>query len=172
MRMKRALRCFGGAVVVLVLILLALQRNSKIQTDVSIARPPADVWQILTATDAYPGWNPFIHRLSGDLRPGNRIEVEITPPNSSPMKFRPVVIAAEQNREIRWRGSLWIPGLFDGEHIFRLESEGGGTHLIQAEKFSGLLVGRLSEGILRNTQRGFAAMNAALKARAESSHAQ
>jgi len=105
MRMKRALRCFGGAVVVLVLALLALQRNSKIQTDVSIARPPADVGQILTATDAYPGWNSFIHRLSGDLRPGNRIEVEITPPNSSPMTFRPV-------RRTKSRDPLaWFAGL-------------------------------------------------------------
>jgi hypothetical protein len=52
---------------------------------------------------------------------------------------------------------------FDGEHSFHLEPDGRRTHLIQAERFSGILVGRLSDGILRKTQRGFVAMNEALK---------
>lgn len=160
-------RCW---VIALVLILLALHKNTEIVTDVWIERPPGDVWQILTATDEYPAWNPFIRRVDGEFRTGSKIEVEIAPPNTSPMIFRPVVIAVDQDREIRWRGSLWVRGLFDGEHIFRFESEGGRTHLIQAEKFSGLLVGRLSLGILCNTRRGFAAMNEALQTRAESGH--
>jgi hypothetical protein len=168
--MKVAFRWFGGTVIALVLVLLALHKNTEIVTDVWIERPPADVWQILTATDEYPGWNPFIRRVDGAFRTGSEIDVEIVPPNSSPMIFRAVVIAVDQDREIRWRGSLRVRGLFDGEHIFRLESEGGRTHLIQAEKFSGLLVGRLSVGILRNTRRGFVAMNEALQTRAESDH--
>ena len=39
---------------------------------------------------------------------------------------------------------------------------------IAAERFSGLLVGKLSDSILRKTQHGFVAMNEALKERAES----
>jgi hypothetical protein len=70
--------------------------------------------------------------------------------------------------ESRWLGSFWIRGIFDGEHSLRLESDGGRTHLIQAERFSGLLAGKLSDSILRKTQCGFVAMNEALKERAES----
>ena len=111
MLMRRSLRWFGGSVIALFLVLLALHENTEIVTDVWIERPPADLWQILTATDEYPAWNPFIRRVDGELRPGNRIEVEIVTPYSSPMTFRPVVIAVDQDREICWRGSLWIRGL-------------------------------------------------------------
>jgi hypothetical protein len=158
----------GGGFVVLVLANFALHKNTEIQADIWIECPPGEVWQILKATSEYPSWNPFIRHLKGELRSGSRIEVEIAPPGSSPMTFRPVVISVERNKEIRWIGSLGVRGIFDGEHSFRLESDGGRTHLIQAERFSGVLVGRLSESIMRETQRGFAAMNEALKKRAES----
>jgi hypothetical protein len=165
---RSAVRWLGGVLVVILLALLALHKNAEIQTDIWIERPPADVWQILTATGEYPSWNPFIRRMRGELHPGSRIEMEIAPPDSSSMTFRPIVITAQRDREIRWLGSFWIRGLFDGEHSFRLESDGGRTHLIQAERFSGLLVGGLSDSILGKTQRGFVAMNEALKERAES----
>ena len=37
------------------------------------------------------------------------------------MKFKPIILEAEANRELRWRGSLPIPGLFTGEHIFTIK---------------------------------------------------
>jgi hypothetical protein len=158
----------GGGLIVLLLLVLLLHKNTEIQTDIWIERPPADVWQILTATDEYRSWNPFIRLVRGELHPGSRIEVVIGPPDSTPMTFWPIVITVQREREIRWLGSVWIRGLFDGEHSFRLESDGKRTHLFHAERFSGVLVGRLSNGILRETQCGFVAMNQALKQRAES----
>jgi hypothetical protein len=168
MSLPRFSRWLGGVLLVLLLLVFTLHKDIAIQTDIWIERPPADVWQILTATDEYPSWNPFIRHLRGELHPGSRIEVEIAPPDSSPTIFRPVVITVQRDREIRWLGSFWIRGLFDGEHSFRLESDGRRTHLIQAERFSGILVGKLSEGLLQKTQGGFVAMNEALKERAES----
>jgi hypothetical protein len=168
MNSMTAFRWTAGALMIVLVALLAQHKDREIQAEVWISRPPEDVWNVLTATAEYPSWNPFIRRMTGELRPGNSIEVEISPPGSSPMTFRPVIITVEGDRELRWLGSLWVRGLFDGEHSFRLESIGGRTHLIQAEGFSGILVGRLSDGIMRHTQTGFAAMNAALKARVES----
>jgi hypothetical protein len=164
----RTLQWLGGSLVALSLLVLFLHQDREIQADTWIERPPAAVWQVLTATTEYPAWNPFIRRLQGELRPGGVLDVEIGPSDSSPMTFRPTVFVVLPNRELRWVGSLWIHGLFDGEHSFRLEPNGARTHFIQTERFSGLLVGRLSNGILDNTQRGFAAMNQALKQRAES----
>ena len=161
-------RWLGRVLILFLLLVFALHKDTEIRTEIWIERPPADVWQILTATDEYRSWNPFIRRLRGELQPGSRLEVEIEPPGSNPMTFRPIVITVQRDREIRWLGSFWIRGLFDGEHSFRLESNGGRTDLIQAELFSGLLVGRLSNSILRRTERGFVAMNEALKHRAES----
>jgi len=59
-----------------------------------------------------------------------------------------------------------VPGLFDGEHGFRLEAIAGGCRLHHGETFNGILV-PLFGRMLDDTERGFAALNAALKERAE-----
>lgn len=71
----------------------------------------------------------------------------------------------EPNAELVWRGSVAIPGLFVGRHYFRLEAEGA-CRLVHGEQFSGLLL-PLMGGMLADTEKGFHAINAALKARAE-----
>jgi hypothetical protein len=166
--MMRALKWFGVSLFTLLLVLVVMRQNREIQTDIWIDRPPADVWQILTATSDYPTWNPFIRSLKGDLRQGGKLEVEIAPPGGTPMTFRPTILVLQPNQELRWLGSVGIRGLFDGEHTLRLEPDGARTHFIQSERFSGLLVNRFTSSLLDRTQLGFAAMNQALKQRAES----
>ena len=84
------------------------------------------------------------------------------------MTFRPVVLTVTPGRELRWRGRLLMPGLFDGEHAFQLEMlSTAGCRLHHAERFSGLLVGLMSGSLLDATREGFEAMNGALKRRAE-----
>jgi hypothetical protein len=138
-----------------------------IETSIEIAASPSRVWSVLTDFAAYPQWNPFITRIAGFARAGQRIVVTIQPPGRKAMMFRPVVLTATPDLELRWRGRLLMPGLFDGEHIFRLSPSGDGCRLDHGEAFSGLLAGLLG-GTLPATRRGFIAMNEALKARAES----
>ena len=84
------------------------------------------------------------------------------------MTFRPTVLKAEPNRELRWIGRLLIPGLFDGEHIFNIEPLGTNrVRFVQREIFTGLLVPLFAKGLDTDTQRGFEEMNQALKVRAE-----
>jgi hypothetical protein len=138
-----------------------------IQHQIDIDAPPAVVWQQLTDTAGYADWNPFVRRLSGELREGAKLTVEIAPPGGRTMTFKPTVLCAEAGRELRWLGRLLVPGLFDGEHSFRLEELADGrTRLTQAERFRGLLVGPLG-GTLEKTRLGFEQMNRALKQRAE-----
>ncbi len=59
-----------------------------------------------------------------------------------------------------------MPGLFDGEHAFLIEATTSGCRLRQEEEFRGILV-PLFGSMLRDTERGFDAMNQALKQRAE-----
>jgi hypothetical protein len=104
---------------------------------------------------------------SGDLAKGGRLSVHIAPPGKSGMRFKPTVLSVRPLHELRWLGHVLFPSLFDGEHYFLLEPIGKGrTRLTQGEKFSGFLVGLLG-GTLSATEEGFAAMNAALKLRAE-----
>ena len=139
---------------------------AAIDTSIEIAAPPSRVWSVLTDFAAYPQWNPFIIRIAGVPEVGSRLVVTIQPPGRKAMMFRPVVLVAMPEAELRWRGRLLMPGLFDGEHVFRLSPIGGGCRLDHGEVFSGLL-SRLLSGTLPATRHGFVAMNEALKARVE-----
>lgn len=138
-----------------------------IATSIDIAAPPASVWAVLADFARYGDWNPFIHPITGQLLAGARLDVTITPPGGKVMRFKPVVEVAEADRELRWRGSLLLPGLFDGTHHFRLEPITGGTRFVHGEAFRGLLVPLLPASLYDRARTGFVAMNEALKARAE-----
>jgi len=138
-----------------------------IESDIEINAPISRVWALLTDFAAMPSWNPFIKSISGNLTQGARLSVHIAPPGTSGMWFKPTILSVRRERELRWLGHLFVAGMFDGEHYFLLESNGGDrTRLTQGEKFSGLLVGLLS-GTLSSTEAGFKAMNTALKQQAE-----
>ena len=141
----------------------------EIRTSIEIAAPAERVWRILSDQDAYGAWNPFIRSISGDLRPGGHLNVQIAPPGRGATRFQPIVLRVEPNRELRWRGSFGMRGLFDGEHAFLLDPiDAGHTRFRQEERFSGLFVPLIVRGdLLESTRRGFIAMNEALKARAE-----
>ena len=139
----------------------------EIARSIEISATPSEIWRELTDTAAYAAWNPFIHHLRGELREGERLEVEIQPPGGRSMVFKPTVLEVEPKRRLRWLGHLLVPGLFDGEHCFRLETIAPGrVRLTQAERFSGLLVRPLRSS-LEKTARGFDEMNIALKGRVE-----
>jgi hypothetical protein len=139
----------------------------SIETVTDIRAPAARLWSILTDFPAYPAWNPFITSIEGDPQPGARLRITIAPPGRRPMTFRPVLLVAARERELRWLGRLFIPGLFDGEHAFRLEQRAEFCRFHHSERFSGLLLPLFGGSLLAATRQGFAAMNAALKQRAE-----
>ena len=140
----------------------------ELRSEIEIEASAEQVWQLLTDFPHFPQWNPFIRRASGSVKLGERLEVNIQPSGANSMTFRPTVLKAEPNRELRWIGHLLIPGLFDGEHIFTIEPLGTNRlRFIQREIFTGLLVPLFARGLDTDTQRGFEEMNQALKIRAE-----
>ena len=65
-------------------------------------------------------------------------------------------------------GRIGVPGIFDGEHRFRIEPLGQDrVRFVQEERFTGLLAPIILRFVERGTTQGFEAMNQALKARAE-----
>ena len=89
------------------------------------------------------------------------------------MSFKPTVLRAEPNRELRWIGRLLMPGLMDGEHSFIIEPmEDNHVRFVQSESFTGVLVSLMSMlGVFKNALIGFEEMNQALKRRAELANA-
>jgi hypothetical protein len=146
----------------------AIYYMRELRSEITIEADAETIWAVLTDTVSYPEWNPFITRIDGELAVGNKLRVRIEPPGGTPMTFRPTCLERTNGRRLRWLGSLGIKGIFDGEHIFELESIGvGKTRLTQRENFSGLLVPLLWRSVAPNTLRGFEAMNLKLKSRAE-----
>ncbi|MFM0620392.1 SRPBCC domain-containing protein [Paraburkholderia nemoris] len=143
-----------------------LHENSSAHADILIDRPPADVWTVVSNTIAYPDWNPFITRVDGDFREGETIRIVLgVGPDS--MVFKPTVLVVSPGKDLCWRGSVWIRGVFDGTHCIHLTAVTGGTRFEQTESFSGLLVGRLTTDVIEETRRNFQAMNIAVKQRVE-----
>jgi hypothetical protein len=139
-----------------------------LHTEIEIDASAEHVWELLTDFASYPQWNPFIRHISGQPAPGKRLQARLEPPGGRAMTFKPKVLTAEPNRELRWLGHLLVPGLFDGEHSFTIEPlEEDRVHFIQREAFKGLLVPLFARSLESNTQRGFEEMNHALKERAE-----
>ena len=141
----------------------------EIEARIDIDASPERVWRVLTDFDRFPVWSPSIRRISGPLRQGAQIEFEGTLEGGRSMRFQPTLLTVSPNRELRWLGRLWRPGLFDGEHRFLIEPlDENRSRLIQSEQFRGLLVPILFAMIGKSTLRSFEPTNTALKARAES----
>jgi hypothetical protein len=140
----------------------------ELHSEIEIQASPERAWQVLTDFASFPQWNPFIRRASGEIKTGAQLDVYLQPTGAGGMRFRPTIIKAEQNRELRWLGHLLIPGLFDGEHQFKIEPLGENrVRFIQDEIFRGLLVPMFARSLDKDTLRGFEEMNRSLKATAE-----
>ncbi|HZA44550.1 MAG TPA: SRPBCC domain-containing protein [Rubrobacter sp.] len=140
----------------------------ELHSEIEITASAGRTWLILTDFASYPRWNPFIRRISGEPTTGEHLDVRLEPPNSRGMTFKPKVLNAEPDRELRWLGHLLVPGLFDGEHVFTIQLlEDNRVRFIQREAFKGLLVPLSARNLDTNTQRGFEETNRALKERAE-----
>lgn len=70
-------------------------------------------------------------------------------------------------QELRWKGHLWVTGLFDGEHSFLIKPQPKGKVLfIQREVFGGLFLPFLTK-TLKDTEKEFLEMGKIIKQKAE-----
>lgn len=137
----------------------------KLHTEILIQASPAKVWAIFSDFAAYPAWNPFVKKLEGQPCEGGKIKVWLPG-----MAFAPKVLSYKPPHELRWKGKLLLPGLFDGEHYFVFSGNANGTTTLRhGEIFSGLLVPLFAKMLDTKTLEGFKQMNEALKQRVEKS---
>ena len=139
----------------------------RIVTEVEIGATPEDVWAELVDLPRFNEWNPFMVSAAGEVEIGSKLEITMEPPGGSAMTFKPRVTDVARAARFEWLGSLGVRGLFDGRHQFDLAPTPNGTHLVQSEDFTGLLVPFLKKSLDTKTKAGFVAMNDALKRRAE-----
>ena len=134
-----------------------------IDTNVDIDAPREAVWDVLVDFPSYGEWNPSM-RIEGTLAVGKKLVVHLS---RDGMTFRPEVLVATPNEELRWLGKLGFHGMLDGEHFFVLTTNGDGTtRLNHGERFSGALVA-VAKGGTKNGNGGYEAFSLALKRRVE-----
>lgn len=133
-----------------------------IATQIDIPATPEQVFAVLVDFPAHARWNPFFAKMEGEAVVGATLDIAArNKEGGEGMRFRPTVLEVEPGRRLRWKGKLFVPGLFDGTHDFRLEAIDGGTRVHHGEEFRGLLIPFVG-GVLRETEEGFQALNKAL----------
>ena len=160
--MTRLLNFFTLIVTALSATACAILPKNEVVTETHIPAKPEQVWSILTDGERYSEWNPFIINMQGSIEKGSQLKNTMKPFTGEQRIFKPTILEAKPNEELRWIGRVGLPGVFDGEHYFLLETEAGGTRFIHGEKFSGFALwfmdtDRFSEN--------FEAMNVALSER-------
>ena len=139
----------------------------KIATAVEIDAPASRVWEVLVDLPAYSQWNPFIVQARGTVAVGEKLSLAMALPGRDPMTIEPRLLVVDPGRELRWKGQLFIPGLFDGEHAFVFTPlENGRTRVDHSERFAGLLLPIAKSMIYDATVASFHALDAALAKRA------
>ena len=145
-----------------------IEISTEIEIEIEIEAPASEVWSSLVDFEKHPEWNPFITKISGPLKVGEKIKVSVQPSPGKGMTFHPKLLKCQENVELRWLGRFICSGIFDGEHYFQITPVGENlTRFKQGEKFSGLLVPLAKKELENGTKNGFNLMNQALKDRVE-----
>ena len=139
-----------------------------IETNIVIDSTPEKVWNVLTNFEEYELWNPFMTKVVGNASLGSKIEVNIKTISGKNRSYYPIITKFETNKELRWKGKSFLPGVFDGERVFVLKkSDEDKVSFSHKEIFSGLGVKLVGNKLDENLREGFVRMNEALKVRAE-----
>jgi hypothetical protein len=143
-----------------------------IKTDITINAPPSVVRKAFFDFPSYPSWNPFLTSME---------TVGPSPTPGTHLKFvaggRPIESVIKENtpEKFNWQGTFIGKWFFAGTHHYEFQPFGDvgengetvGCKFVQNEIFTGIGAGLLLYFIREDTEKGFIAMNKALKERIE-----
>ena len=139
-----------------------------IETQIKANSTPEKIWKILINFEEYKLWNPFMIKVVGDAKLGSKIMVKIQTVRGKQRTYYPTITRLEINKELRWKGKSFLPGIFDGERIFIIEkSTDNKVSFIHKEIFTGLGVKLVGDKLDEDLRESFDKMNIALKTKAE-----
>jgi hypothetical protein len=129
---------------------------------------PEKIWNVLTNFEEYELWNPFMTKVVGDAKLGSKIMVNIQTVRGKQRTYNPIITKFEIEKELRWKGKSFLPGIFDGERIFIIEkSANNQVSFLHKEIFTGFGVKLVGDKLDKDLRESFDKMNIALKNRAE-----
>jgi hypothetical protein len=113
-------------------------------SEIEIAAAPELVWDVLTAIDRWPSWNPQVKSmdLQGAIVEGSQFRWK-----AGPGTIISTIRRVEAPRLIAWTGKTFSIAAI---HVYRLEARDGKTFVRTEESYEGL-VARLFRGPLQKT---------------------
>ena len=137
----------------------------KLETEIDIAAPPNQIWQVLTDFKSFPEWNPQLE-VVGKPELGAKLAVKANAPDGSDSRyeFRVRIVDFEPEKLLAWKGG--VPGILSGYHYWRICPSGNGTRLIHGEDFYGLYVWIKGYSHIMSFRPSYEAANEAIAKRA------
>ncbi|SCB36174.1 S-(hydroxymethyl)glutathione synthase [Rhizobium hainanense] len=141
-----------------------------LETEITIDAPPQLVWSVLDDLNHYSEWNEVLPELKGRTTVGEPVKGILRQGAPVPdIPIAPTILRIVGARELRWLSQAPDPKAFYAEHYFFLQPlDGGRTHVVHGESFSGTVAEERWSSISVNLKRAYEKLNSALKARAES----
>jgi hypothetical protein len=118
---------------------------TKYSVSRTIGATPQVIWELLTNASAYPGWNPAVLGIEGEIREGETIRLKsIVNPDR---QFKLAVSDVDPPRRMVWSDGMPL-GLFRGVRSFEIAPGGDGTSEFKMEEvYSGLLAPLITKSI-------------------------
>ena len=83
--------------------------TKQLQAEVEVQASAERVWEVLTDFAAYPQWNPFIVKASGEPVPGTRLELHMRLAGRRTTSLRPEVLDADPAVPSAGSAGSWCP---------------------------------------------------------------
>jgi hypothetical protein len=142
----------------------------EIHTQIDIKASAERAWHLLLDFNNYSQWNPFIRQINGTPNVGTKLEIHLQTAGGKKRIYRPTITKVEPYHELRWYGKSFIPGIFNGERIFTIETrEANQNHILflHREIFTGLAVTLAGDRLDTDMYQSFEKMNRAFKTKLE-----
>jgi len=142
-------------------------KGVPIEHRIGIQAPAETIWEILYDLTSWESWNPMYTKASGDIRIGGTLDLTLEVPGQPVQQIRPVVLEWVPNEQLHWRLSL-MGGLVKTTRYIEIETLAEASCIVSnGEFFAGVMGPTVVRRMGGSVRRGFAAMNEALKTRAE-----
>ncbi len=142
-------------------------RGVRVEERIGIQAPAAVIWEVLADLPRWHEWNPTYPKAEGELRIHSVLNLTLALPGEEPEEIRPKVLDWVPNEQLLWELKA-LRGLVRTTRYIEIDPLAEASCVVDnGEIFGGLMGPSLGRKMGKVVQRGFRAMNEALKARAE-----
>jgi len=139
----------------------------RIEDRIGVQAPAAVIWEIIHDIGRWHEWNPTYPRAEGVVRIGETLSMTLALPGQSPQEIKPKILDWVPDEQLHWQLSM-LGGTIKTLRYIEIDALAPASCVVDnGELFRGIMGPSLAKRMGRSVQRGFRAMNEALKERAE-----